>query len=99
MNVAFADWQIGGIWTLQSGSPFTVNLSTDNANNGAADAPSQRPNQICDPNSGPKTTAEWFNTSCFVTPAPLALRQRRTRYRGRVPEPTILMRRCKRIFH
>jgi hypothetical protein len=71
MNAAFADWQVGGIWTLQSGSPFTINLSTDNANNGQP-IPSQRPNQICDPNQGPKTTAQWFNTSCFAMPAPLA---------------------------
>jgi len=71
IHTAFGDWQVGGIWTLQSGAPFTVNLSTDVANNGEPlSAPSQRPNLVCNPNSGPKTTAEWFNTSCFVTPAP-----------------------------
>ncbi len=70
IHTAFADWQAGGIWTIESGSPFTVNLSTDVANNGVPlSAPSQRPNLVCDPNSGPKTTAEWFNTSCFATPA------------------------------
>ena len=70
IHAVFADWQAGGIWTIESGSPFTVNLSTDVANNGVPlSAPSQRPNLICDPNSGPKTTAEWFNTSCFATPA------------------------------
>ena len=70
IHAAFADWQAGGIWTLESGSPFTVNLSTDVANNGVPlSAPSQRPNLVCDPNSGPKTTAQWFNTSCFATPA------------------------------
>jgi hypothetical protein len=70
MHTAFGDWQIGGIWTLQSGSPFTVNLSTDTANNGEpTSAPSQRPNLTCDPNSGPKTTAQWFNVSCFAVPA------------------------------
>jgi len=70
IHTAFADWQVGGIYTLESGSPFTINLSTDVANNGEPlSAPSQRPNLICDPNSGPKTTAQWFNTSCFATPA------------------------------
>ncbi len=70
IHAAFADWQVGGIWTLESGSPFTVNLSTDVANNGEPlSAPSQRPNLLCDPNNGPKTTAEWFDTSCFATPA------------------------------
>ena len=24
-----------------------------------------RPDVTCDPNDGPKTTAQWFNTSCF----------------------------------
>ena len=70
-HTAFGDWQVGGIWTLQSGSPFTINLSTDTANNGELTGgnAAQRPNQACNPNSGPKTTAEWFNTSCFTAPA------------------------------
>jgi hypothetical protein len=69
-HTAFSGWQVGGIWTLQSGAPFTVNLSTDVANNGEPlSAPSQRPNLTCNPNSGPKTTAQWFNTACFAIPA------------------------------
>jgi hypothetical protein len=68
LHAAFAEWQVGGIWTLESGSPFTVNLNTDNANNGTP-VMSQRPNLVCDPNGGPKTTAQWFNTSCFTMPA------------------------------
>jgi hypothetical protein len=70
VNSAFAEWRVGGIWTLQSGAPFTVNLSTDVANNGEPlSAPSQRPNLVCNPNTGPKTPTEWFNTSCFTMPA------------------------------
>ncbi len=70
IHTAFGDWQVGGIWTLQTGAPFTVNLSTDTANNGQPTAaPSQRPNLTCNPNDGPKTPAEWFNTSCFALPA------------------------------
>jgi len=70
IHTAFAGWQVGGIYTLESGSPFTVNLSTDVANNGEPlSAPSQRPNLVCDPNNGPKTTAQWFTTTCFATPA------------------------------
>ncbi len=71
VHAVLADWQVGGIYTLESGSPFTVNLSTDNANNGQP-VQSQRPDFVCDPNNGPKTTAEWFTTSCFAMPAPLA---------------------------
>jgi hypothetical protein len=70
IHTAFGEWQVGGIWTLQTGAPFTVNLSTDVANNGEPlSAPSQRPNLTCNPNNGPKTTAEWFNTSCFALPS------------------------------
>jgi hypothetical protein len=69
IHTAFSGWEVGGIWTLQSGAPFTVNLSTDVANNGEPlSAPSQRPNLTCNPNSGPKTPAEWFNTACFAMP-------------------------------
>jgi hypothetical protein len=61
-------WQAGGILTEQSGSPFTVNLSTDNAEDGTP-VMNQRPNVICNPNNGPKTVVEWFNTACFQGPA------------------------------
>ena len=66
---AFAkDWQASGIVTLQSGAPFTVNLGTDRANIGSG--PAQRPDVVCDPNSGgAQTAAQWFNTSCFSLPA------------------------------
>ena len=68
-HTALGEWQVGGIWTLQSGAPFTVNLATDVANNGEPlSAPSQRPNLICNPNSGPKSPGEWFNISCFTVP-------------------------------
>jgi hypothetical protein len=71
IHTAFSGWEVGGIWTLQSGAPFTVNLSTDVASNGEPlSAPSQRPNLTCNPNSGPKTTAKWFNTACFAMPNP-----------------------------
>jgi hypothetical protein len=70
VRTAFGGWQAGGIWTLQSGSPFTVNLSTDTANNGELTGgnAAQRPNLTCNPNTGPKTTAQWFNTACFTVP-------------------------------
>ncbi len=57
-------WRVNGIFSALSGSPFTVNLSVDRANIGAG--PAQRPDQICDPNDGPRTIAQWFNTSCFA---------------------------------
>ena len=72
-HTVLGGWQVGGIYTLESGSPFTVNLTSDVANNGEPTATqsniSERPNLVCDPNSGPKTPAQWFNTSCFAAPA------------------------------
>jgi hypothetical protein len=60
-------WQAGGSFTAQTGAPFTVNVSSDQANIGAG--PAQRPNISGDPNAGPKTPQQWFNTSVFTLPA------------------------------
>jgi hypothetical protein len=60
-------WQAGGNFTAQSGAPFTVNISSDQANIGAG--PAQRPNVSADSNSGPHTPEQWFNTSVFSLPA------------------------------
>jgi hypothetical protein len=62
----FGQWQAGGNFTTQSGAPFTVNISSDQANIGAG--PAQRPNVAGSPNDGPKTPREWFNTSVFSLP-------------------------------
>jgi len=71
-RITLGDWQVGGIYTLESGSPFTVNLTSDVANNGEPTATqsniSERPNLTCNPNGGPKTPAQWFNISCFSEP-------------------------------
>jgi hypothetical protein len=70
IHTVLGEWQVGGIWTLQSGAPFTVNLNNDNDNNGTP-VNSQRPNFVCDPNNGPKTPAMWFTTTCFSQPVKL----------------------------
>ena len=63
-------WRLNGILTLQSGAPFTVNLSEDNANIGAG--PAQRPNLSGDPHlQGDRRTPDrWFNTGAFSLPDP-----------------------------
>ena len=61
------DWQINGIVTLQSGSPFTVFDSSDPSLTGSS---GDRPNVTCNPNSFHATVAEWFNTACFQRVAP-----------------------------
>jgi hypothetical protein len=60
-------WQAGGNFTAQTGAPFTVNISSDQANIGAG--PAQRPNISGDPNRGPKTAQRWFNTDAFSLPS------------------------------
>jgi hypothetical protein len=65
-------WRLNGIFTAQSGAPFTINLAVDRANVGAG--PAQRPDQLRDPNlpRGDRTPDQWFNTSAFALPAPFA---------------------------
>ena len=73
----FGNWQLNGILTAMSGTPFTVFDSNDVSLQGQAPEisgfSSNRPNVIGNPNSGPRTVAEWFNTSAFqqLQPDPL----------------------------
>lgn len=70
------NWQVNGITTLMSGTPFTVYDSRDVSFQGGAPEisgfSSSRPNLIGDPNAGPRTVQEWFNKSAFqqLTPVP-----------------------------
>jgi hypothetical protein len=59
-------WAIQGINRLESGPPINVLSGRDIANTGRSN---QRPNLVGDPNAGPKTPDEWFNTKAFVLPA------------------------------
>jgi len=76
---AFGGWQVSGIVTANSGLPSTVfvsrtarvgdpaasGLNVDGApNNGRPATP--RPNQVGDPNTGPKTWDQFFNTAAFA---------------------------------
>jgi hypothetical protein len=67
LRAVFSGWQAGGNLTAQTGAPFTVNISSDQANIGSG--PAQRPNSFGNPNDGPQTPNEWFNTSVFSLPA------------------------------
>jgi len=63
------NWQVNGITTFMTGTPFTVYDSRDVSLQGGAPEisgfSSDRPDLIGDPNNGPRTTAEWFNTGAF----------------------------------
>ncbi len=66
---AMGNWQLNGILTAMSGTPFTVFDSNDVSLQGQAPEisgfSSNRPNVVGNPNSGPRTAAEWFNVSAF----------------------------------
>jgi outer membrane receptor protein involved in Fe transport len=54
-------WQLNGIYQAQTGFPLTVTRGA------VLDIRymTSRPDMTCDANDGPKTTAQWFDTSCF----------------------------------
>jgi hypothetical protein len=56
-------WQLSGIYSYDSGRPFTISSSVNRSGsiNGV-----DRPNLIGNPNNGPKTVAQWFNTAAFA---------------------------------
>jgi hypothetical protein len=57
-----AGWQLNTILVAQSGRPETPLLTNDQSQTGAF---SDRPNQMGNPDNGPKTPNEWFNVNAF----------------------------------
>jgi hypothetical protein len=72
-NVLLRGWRTDGVWTFQSGRPFTVTLmpGTDNSNTGV---PSigygvvDRPNVSGNPTLSDRGPDRWFNTGAFTMP-------------------------------
>ena len=66
---AFGNWQLDGIFSASTGTPFTVYDSSDPSLQGQAPEISgfvgDRPSLVGNPNHGPKTAGEWFNTAAF----------------------------------
>jgi hypothetical protein len=64
-------WQFGGVVTFLSGTPFSVTDGGQDISGLGFDS-GERLNLVsgCNPNSGPKTGQEWFNTACFALPTP-----------------------------
>ena len=73
---AFGGWQLNGIATLMSGTPFTVFDSNDVAAQGSAPEitgfSAQRPNLIGNPNHGPRSVSTWLNSSAYQRLDPVA---------------------------
>lgn len=67
-------WQTFGIWSFQTGRPFTVALSSerDNSNTGRSMlgfGANDRPNLVANPRLDDPTVERWFNTDAFDMPA------------------------------
>ncbi len=73
---ALGGWQLDGIATLMSGTPFTVFDSNDVAAQGTAPEitgfSSQRPNINGNPNNGPRSVGTWLNAGAFQRLDPTA---------------------------
>jgi hypothetical protein len=70
-RAVLANWDVSGIFTLQSGFPFTVNFPGGVLNVGQIVGTGDRPDAIGDPNlpSDQRSISRWFNTAAFQTPA------------------------------
>jgi hypothetical protein len=66
-NIVAGGWQLSGIFTAQTGLPFTPVESVDASNTGTT----ERPNLIGDPvlSSAQRSVQEWFNLAAFAAPA------------------------------
>lgn len=58
-------WQVSFLFQAQTGTPLTATLSGNYSNTGDTLA---RPNVLSNPNNGPKTPQEFFNTAAFQVP-------------------------------
>jgi len=62
-------WQLSTITKLQSGTPLTFNAAYDNLGSGVTN----RANVTCPSVRTIGSVGEWFDISCFTTPAPFQL--------------------------
>jgi hypothetical protein len=61
-------WQLSGIYTLESGTPFSIGGGPDNLGYGGG---TSNRADIVAPITYPKTRFQWFSTGSFSQPAPL----------------------------
>jgi Carboxypeptidase regulatory-like domain/TonB dependent receptor/TonB-dependent Receptor Plug Domain len=75
-HAALAGWQLNGIASASSGTPFTVYDSANVSQQGSAPEISgfygSRPNVISDPNQGPHTPDQWVSAAAFQRLDPVA---------------------------
>jgi hypothetical protein len=67
-NAVVGGWQIGGIWTVQSGFPITPTVGgSDRSGTGAG---YDRPNAVGNPYLSDPVPAHWWNVAAFAPNAP-----------------------------
>ena len=59
-------WRFSGFMTVYAGPMFNVTAS-DNSNTGGSIT--NRAQESCNGNNGPRVVTQWFNTSCYAVPA------------------------------
>jgi hypothetical protein len=69
VRTIFDEWQLNGIATYNSGTPFTVsdsaNVAVQASSPPISGFPASRPDLVGDPNAGPRTVEEWISRSAF----------------------------------
>jgi len=66
----FDDWQLSGIYTYASGFPYSVTATSSAFGDISGSNILARPNVTGqDPDAGPRTFSQWFNTAAFSAPA------------------------------
>jgi hypothetical protein len=69
VQAAFDRWELSGISTFASGTPVAVNFTSTALPDVSGSSIASRINVIGNPNSGPRTFDQWFNTAAFTVPA------------------------------
>jgi hypothetical protein len=76
LRAVFGGWQLNGIATVSSGTPFTVydsaNVSLQGSHPEISGFFSSRPDVIGDPNRGPRLADQWVSAAAFRRLDPLA---------------------------
>ena len=69
LAAVLGNWSVASIWTFQSGFPYTIYDGRDPCLRAGNWTPACRPDTVGDPNAGPQTAAQWFNTAAFQAAA------------------------------
>jgi hypothetical protein len=67
VNKVFGGWSVGAVLEAHTGPPLSPSVLTNQTNSYSDGV---RPNVVGNPDSGPQTINQWFNTSAFALPAP-----------------------------